>query len=627
MNESKSMNAGSSVGSDEIPAGRSATTSQPRRRRWLIRAMACAFPLVILVGVEAVLVLCGAQQDLSLVIEVAGDPEFLPKQLNSAADRPFFGTIDVAGPEDRRFARVKPASLFRAVVVGASTVQGFPYASELAFPRQLELLLNHNLPDREVEVLNAGIVSINSRAVSEIVRQVLDQIECDLIIVHTGHNEFYSPGGAASRLMIAPDWAWSPMIQFRKTRTFQWLTDTLVARPEVNRDLMETLPASFEISLHSDTVRLAVSRYRTNLQRIVKDCQNARVPVLLTTVASNIQDHSPVSTLIPDSLTRDIVDQWHLAFDQGRQLAAAQEWQLAVDSLQACAALNPGSALLQYRLGQCLQKIGEPAAARIAFELARDLDGCRFRAPTVLGTIVREIAEDQQEQGVFLADTDQWLNQQCGDEAPGNQFFLEHVHYNLDGHHQLAKCLQAAIVNQVLKTGQDTVALPDRAEFDEQLGVTVQDRLAALSFAIEVYSAVPMKNTFDHGLHRQNLLSAIGPLFQQLSSTDQEVFADIPVAEMGAGLLTALAKRYRQRGLLEKELEILRLAASRRFWDLQILQEFAEALMQRSDQTESAHVACERAVRLGASDPEFLKMCAELQIQTGSQPKIEQNQK
>ena len=155
------------------------------------------FPVAIILIVEALLVVFDVGNDLSLFVKVPGDPEVLDFQVNPRAEESYFAGRQLAGPEPKRFDIPRPDGVYRIVVVGASTVLGFPYPSELSFPRQIEVLLNQQNSDERFEIINLGMVAINSFSVEDVVKQSV-AMQPDLIIVHTGHNEFYGPGGVAS---------------------------------------------------------------------------------------------------------------------------------------------------------------------------------------------------------------------------------------------------------------------------------------------------------------------------------------------------------------------------------------------------------------------------------------------
>ena len=96
---------------------------------------------------------------------------------------------------ERFFVEPAPENLYRVVFVGASTVQGFPHPRRLAAASFLESMLQDAMPDRTVEVFNLGITSIASFAVAQVVKDAL-ALEPDLVVVYTGHNEFYGIYGA-----------------------------------------------------------------------------------------------------------------------------------------------------------------------------------------------------------------------------------------------------------------------------------------------------------------------------------------------------------------------------------------------------------------------------------------------
>ncbi|MGL5097048.1 MAG: hypothetical protein ACRDD1_15780, partial [Planctomycetia bacterium] len=155
------------------------TETAPRRRlsprrRWLFRFIAVAGSLSLFPLAEGVLRLVGVGSDLSLAVPAAADPTRPDEkrlQLNPLVDQPYYGARDLAGPEPRDFLAVKPAGLFRVLVLGESTPYGFPHPPELSFPRHLELLLADQNPARLVEVLNAAVVGLNSGSVLDLARR------------------------------------------------------------------------------------------------------------------------------------------------------------------------------------------------------------------------------------------------------------------------------------------------------------------------------------------------------------------------------------------------------------------------------------------------------------------------
>lgn len=76
-------------------------------------------------------------------------------------------------PLNYRVARAKPANTIRVVVLGESAVQGIP-APAFGFVPQLRAQLRARYPQKKIEVLNTGVVAINSHVVYQIARDLAD---------------------------------------------------------------------------------------------------------------------------------------------------------------------------------------------------------------------------------------------------------------------------------------------------------------------------------------------------------------------------------------------------------------------------------------------------------------------
>jgi len=145
--------------------------------------------------------------------------------LNEYASLAYYDERVLAGPEPRPFQLPRPTALShrrRGRVIGP----GFPFYAELAFPRQIEIFLGRQLPDRRVEVLNAGIVGINSFALVDFVPRMLTVSRLGNPVCR--HNEFYGPGGVGSSATLSPV-LYRAQVYLRRWRLYQWLNETFRA--------------------------------------------------------------------------------------------------------------------------------------------------------------------------------------------------------------------------------------------------------------------------------------------------------------------------------------------------------------------------------------------------------------
>jgi tetratricopeptide (TPR) repeat protein len=579
------------------PTANQSAKKPSKRRRCYFRLAAIAAPVLIVAIVELLLIAFGVGDDLNLVIDVPGKPKVLRYQVNPLAEKGYFGGRELAGPEPRRFDLPRPDGVYRIVVVGGSTVLGFPYPPELAFPRQLEVLLNQQNTGPTFEVINTGIIAINSFSVADIVSQAV-AMEPDLIIVHTGHNEFYGPTGVASTDAVAPQAAYSMAVKTRRTRLFQ-LVAGCFADDEANRtNAMESLPATVTISRSGPLFQQAESCYRSNLQRIVTTTSSAGIPVVLTTVASNLSGHSPVSFHVPEQLADKDRERWLASFNRGRELTATASWAEALTHLENAKSISDDSSLLFYRLGQCLEGLERFDESRAAFEMARDIDGCRFRAPSSFGGIVRDVATRSNKSNVFFVDTAKQLATDAGPRAVGSELFLEHVHYNLVGHRRLASLLGHFVQADVRGREWDEAKVPADSEFDAMLGLLPEDRISGLSQALRVLNVFPMNETFDAAVHADELIAEIKQELGVLDEAGQRVFADLSLDDMMTRLAEALGDHYRSEGDITRELLYRRCDLIRRPWKADVHFRAARCIADRKGEQAEAIQHCHRALAL-----------------------------
>ncbi|HRA86530.1 MAG TPA: hypothetical protein PK992_00610 [Planctomycetaceae bacterium] len=609
----KSASQGQQSSAAQRPAVR-----RSKRRLWCFRIAALVFPFAIILMAEVLLATFDVGNDLSLFVKVPGDPEILDYQVNLRAEESYFAGRQLAGPEPKRFDIPKPDDVYRIVIVGGSTVLGFPYPPELAFPRQIEVLLNQQNSDGKFEIINLGMVAINSFSVEDVVKQSV-AMQPDLIIVHTGHNEFYGPGGVASTTGTAFRSQFLLATKVRRLRLFQLIASGLVDEPSDQKDLMEELPASVTIPHDGPMFKQAEESYRENLERMIATASAAKIPIVLSTVASNLSGHSPVSFLLPEHLDPQDMEHWRVFFDKGRELTVAKSWQEGLEQLKQAESISNDSSLLHYRMGQCLAGLERYPESRKKFELARDLDGCRFRAPGSFRGIVRDVARQTTLSNVFFVDSAEQLAIEAGPAALGSNCFLEHVHYNLDGHRRLAIILSRFVQEQVLKRQWNVASIPADSKIDELLGLLPEDRLSGLSYALKVMNVFPMTKTFDVNVHRDTIAAKIRQEFGLLEMDQQQVFANLSLDDMAGRLAAALGDHFHDQRQFTRELFYRRCDQIRRPWDADVAFCLTRCLTESIEHRSEAIETCRRALQLNPRHASAGKLWTQLHAESPHQ--------
>ena len=513
---------------------RSKTRSGPsrinRRRLWAFRAAAVIFPFALLALLNGILYWTDAGIDTSLVVTNDRFPEgqfFLNPDSSYA-----YCNGDLRGPEPRAFALPKPQETFRVMVVGASSVAGYPYPSALAFPRHLELVLSEQLTDRNVEVLNAGVVGLATTPLVDMVRQA-SEAEPDVIVLYAGHNEYYGVGGVATNASIGPAGIW-----FRKLRLGQVLTRWFAGEQGSSEELITRLPTTTEVPLNSPLVAKAERRYSSNLAAIADTCGDEGIPLVVCSVVSNLRDHSPIGSGEDSLLSEENRKERATIERRAQELLQNEEYTEAHELVSSAAERHPDCAGVRYQLARCLESLGRAEEAGAAYALARDLDGCRYRAPSSYRKIAREVASGRANEGTHFVDLVPVFGEASEHGAPGHDLFLEHVHLTYEGNWLATTTIARTIVSDVCGSSWAEDAVPAAQVRDEHLDVITEDHIVAILRAIPMYQMPPFHRSLGAEEHVESLYD-IAERYQA------------ELIELEFGLLTQLDDRAKGKDLID----------------------------------------------------------------------------
>ena len=321
----------------------------------------------------------------------------------------------------------------------ASFLSGLPQCRVFPFPRRLaaasflQAMLADAWPEREVEVVNLGITSIASFAVAQVVEDAL-ALSPDLVVVYTGHNEFYGLYGAGryQRLKYF-------LRQLHLTHLVDGLLGGIGSRDEPT-DLIKMAAARGEVPLYSSGRATAEQNLRDNLRRVSRLCERAEVPLVLCTIVANDAGFAPVGSTEGDEAWKAQVEQAAQVLTRG--YVAPDDAEDALQQLEQAAALSSEHAWLWYLQGRALERLGRDAQAQRAFRKARDLDTMPWRAPTVHNAVIRAVAK---EHGAILADVEAAFVDAAPAQGVGWEWMVDHVHFSVAGQALLARTVLHSI--------------------------------------------------------------------------------------------------------------------------------------------------------------------------------------
>ena len=472
-----------------------------KNRVWFFRLATVVVGAALVVVAEGLLRLVPGLGPSPLVVTLAEDEatgESLHATSRFYAQRFFTqykGRLAAAGQMGEHFfVEPAPANRYRVVFVGASTVQGFPFPRRLAAASFLQAMLADAWPEREVEVVNLGITSIASFAVAQVVEDVL-VLSPDLVVVYTGHNEFYGLYGAGRHQRLQY-FLW----QLHLTHLVDRLLGGIGTKDEPT-DLIKMAAARGEVPLYSSGRATAEQNLRDNLRRVSRLCERAGVPLVLCTIVANDAGFAPVGSTEGDEVWKARVEQAAQVLTRG--YAAREDAQGALQQLEQAAALASEHAWLWYLQGRALERLGRDAEARRAFRKARDLDTMPWRAPTAHNAVIRAVAK---EHGTVLADVDAAFVDAAPAQGVGWEWMVDHVHFSVAGQALLAR----TVLHSVAELQNIDLGLLRSAEaYRRALGDLPVERVVAYNKMGAMLAQAPLHQYNEHNARYLKQLAAM----------------------------------------------------------------------------------------------------------------------
>jgi tetratricopeptide (TPR) repeat protein len=440
-----------------------------------------AIPILLLIVLEMALraLMDDPITPLVLLREVDGRKFY---QLNSRVGERFFRGGVAAIPEvyPEKFSYEKTQNTLRVFCLGSSTMASFPYELNARVSSLLRDRLQVAFPDKKVEVINAGMAAINSYAVGEFIRELVDY-QPDLFVMYMGHNEFYGALGVGSTQTMGQHRglirAYLRLQKFRLFQVIQRLIQSLrKSEPQLNtanQTLMEGMAQEKIIPMQSELFTRGVEQFRSNLEDLIEVAKQHRAPILIGTLASNLRDMEPFESGFAPERTEADKQRWQRLFERGRRLQRADSLDAALHAYSQAGAIDDEPAILHYRIAELYLARRDSSHALQEFKRARDLDMLRFRAPSLFNDIIRESCKKF---SIPVVEVEEILAHRSPHRIIGHELISEHLHPNFDGYSLMAKAFAGAIfASQAVKSDERSQPSPDDVFFHEYSAVTEFD--------------------------------------------------------------------------------------------------------------------------------------------------------
>ncbi len=458
-----------------------------KKQERVLRVVLLLIPILFFVLLELILRVCNYGTDLPLFKTLNSNPDYYT--INPKLGQRYFLSQNVGAEVSQTevFLKKKPPTGVRIFALGGSTTAGFPYEYNARFPSILKVILKAIYPNKHIEVINLAMPAVSTYAVRDIAFELAEYAP-DLIVIYSGHNEFYGGFGVGSRESLGNlRWLTNLYLSLQKYKTLQLIRDAIRAprdstgdKPGDSRNprgLMEHMARERHIPYGSSLYHRASEAFEANIKDVVEYCQEHHIPVFIGTLVSNIRNHQPFRDAFENT---DSKKRWRKQFKIAKSAFDSKAFETALKELGRCVETDSIPASQYFLKGEIHLALGDTSSAIQAFYQAKDFDALRFRASEDLNERLYRIGKTR---NVAIVPIKKAFEQASPGGLPGDNLFLEHLHPNVDGYRLMAKTFAGAIAKAGIIENSVAGDLPDSLWIDE-IYVTEGD-LAVAEFRIQ----------------------------------------------------------------------------------------------------------------------------------------------
>lgn len=422
-------------------------------------------PVLFFVLVEFALRLVGVGTHYQYFNQIDIDGEAFYQENPDFADQFYPPSLNV-GPLQNTFAAERSDDRLRVFVLGGSAAMGFPHKNH-GVDRLLAAQLRELFPNKDVEVVNTAMTSVNSHVVYQVAK-TLPAESADVAVILMGNNEVVGPYGPGTfnQNFLSSLSAIRALQALKRTRLWQLLDSALseVQSSDAKADLeWQGMQMFVDNGVAEDDPRMSAvyEHFEGNLRDIVDTLDAKGMHVVLSTVPVNLRQSAPFLSVSRDDISAGDETKLTALRERAELQALNGRWREAQDLWQQAIALDAGHADSHFQLATSLENLGEYALARSHYERALDLDGLRFRADTRINAIIEGVAREYDSSQVSFVHSSKGFDRASAPYAPGWDLLVEHVHYDFSGNAVLARIFARAIARHLSPTTPPKLLKPE----------------------------------------------------------------------------------------------------------------------------------------------------------------------
>jgi tetratricopeptide (TPR) repeat protein len=160
------------------------------------------------------------------------------------------------------------------------------------------------------------------------------------------------------------------------------------------------------------------------------------------TLPCNLRDFPPYRSEHGSALSEEDLEEWKKVYWKGIQSIDRKEWDRALGYLVLAEKMDPLYAEGPFMTGKVFCQKKDWEMAKDKFWRAVRLDAWPMRAFFEMNRIIRNQSRNG---GMFLADAERYFSDKSEGGIPGDDWFLDHCHPDLDGNITIARSIISGI--------------------------------------------------------------------------------------------------------------------------------------------------------------------------------------
>ncbi|MFP4040033.1 MAG: hypothetical protein ACLFS7_05765, partial [Desulfosudaceae bacterium] len=377
----------------------------------------------------------------------------------------------------------KPDNNIRVLLLGGSAAYGAYQVPDLGLARYLEAMLEEKFPDHTVDVVNLAFPSLNSSAMTRILKEGLI-LRPDFVVYYGAANDLGR--GVIMQLSGLPPRAvfvLEEMIYTVKRLKLYQLAVNVAGRyiRKIQGFFIKKEYDSFQSlrDLSPPVTEALADAFRHNLLKITSLCRDNGIPVFLCAYAHNMKNPCTADPLGGRTGLSDIMRQAPL-LEQAYAREKAGDYQAAINLYEKFQRRLPRFAAPLAHQAFCHYALGRPQKAALTYDQARRLSAGYGEKLDSFNRILRDIAAVSITDDVFAIDIPAALKKAAPKKYLADEtFFTDIVHFTSEGSYQVAANISRSLAGYL--EAPEPAALIPRRECDQRLGITAGRQKAIMS--------------------------------------------------------------------------------------------------------------------------------------------------